>query len=96
MKHAKHMLLVPEDMIKKFEQKQRLETSPILSNMLQKDAQLSTILEDPNVNDGLKDKLYYTNLERYINLKEQKGQVKVKPSKISTYRICTGEILDLQ
>ncbi len=66
------MLLVPEDMIKRHEQKQRLETLPIMSNMLQKDAQLSTILEEPNISDDLKEKLYYANLEQYLNLKKQK------------------------
>ncbi len=47
------MVLVPEDMIKIYEQKQRLETSPIMSNMLQKDAQLSTIVKQPNISDDL-------------------------------------------
>ncbi len=58
------MVLVPEDMIKRHKQKQRLETLPIMSNMLQKDAQLFTILEEPNINDDLKEKLYYAKLER--------------------------------
>ncbi len=40
--------------------------------MVQKDAQLSTILEKPDMHDDLKEKLYYGNLEWYLNLKEQK------------------------
>ena len=37
MKNAKRMVLISEDMLDKYEQKQRLETSPIMNNMLHKD-----------------------------------------------------------
>ena len=44
MKHAKHMVLVPEDVLNRYEQKQKIETSPITSNMMhQKDDQIPTV-----------------------------------------------------
>jgi hypothetical protein len=72
MKSAKRMVLIPEDMLNKFEQRQKLETPPILSNMMQKDAEMSGILYRDDLNDDVKEKLYHTNLERYLNLKRQK------------------------
>ncbi len=51
MKHAKRMVLVPEEMLSRYEQKQRLETSPITANMMQKDAQLSNILQQTDMHD---------------------------------------------
>ena len=36
----KRMVLVPEDAVNRYEQRQRLETSPIMSNMIQKDTQM--------------------------------------------------------
>ena len=44
MKSVKKMILVPEDVFNRFEQKQKMETSPIVSNMMQKDADMSTSL----------------------------------------------------
>jgi hypothetical protein len=44
MKSAKRMVLIPEDLLNKFEQKQKLETSPIVNNMIQKDAEMSRVL----------------------------------------------------
>ena len=72
MKHAKHMVLVPEEMLSRYEQKQRLETSPITPNMMQKDTQLSNILQQTDMHDDQKEKLFHANLERYLNLKQQK------------------------
>ncbi len=72
MKHAKRMVLVPEEMLSRYEQKQRLETSPITANMMQKDAQLSNILQQTDMYDDQKEKLFHANLERYLNLKQQK------------------------
>ena len=37
MKHAKRMVLVPEDVLNRYEQKQKIETSPITSNMMHQD-----------------------------------------------------------
>ena len=40
---------IPEEMLDRFERKQRLETSPITSDMLQNDMQMSRILQRPGV-----------------------------------------------
>jgi hypothetical protein len=72
MKSAKRMILIPEDMLNKFEQKQKLETPPIVSSMIQKDAEMSRVLHRDDLNDDVKEKLYHANLERYLNLKSQK------------------------
>ena len=72
MKSVKKMILVPEDVFNRFEQKQKMETSPIVSNMMQKDADMSKLLYRENLNDDEKKKLYDANLERYLDLKHQK------------------------
>ena len=71
MKHTKRMVLVPEDVLNRFEQKQKLETAPIVNNMLQKDIEMSRILYRKDLSDDEKQKLYHVNLERYLNLKHQ-------------------------
>ena len=45
MKHAKRMILVPEDVYARFEQKQKLETSPIMKNMINTDTDMTDILK---------------------------------------------------
>ena len=65
-------VLVPEDVLSRFEQKQKLETSPIVSNMMQKDADMSKLLYREDLNDDEKKKLYHANLERYPELNHQK------------------------
>ena len=72
MKHAKRMILVSEDIFARFEQKQKLETSSLITNMIQKDTEMSNILQRTDMDDGDKQKLYYANLERYLNLRQQK------------------------
>ena len=72
MKSVTKMILVPEDVFNRFEQKQKLETSPIVSNMMQKDADMSKLLYCEDLNDDEKKKLYHANLERYLDLKHQK------------------------
>ena len=68
----KRMILVPEDAYARFEQKQRLETSPIMKNMINTDTDMTDILQRTDVDDTEKQKLYYANLERYLNLRQQK------------------------
>jgi hypothetical protein len=72
MKSAKRMVLIPVDLLSKFEQKQKLETPPIVSNMIQKDVEMSKVLYRDDLNDDVIEKLYHANLERYLNLKHQK------------------------
>ena len=68
----KRMILVPEDAYARFEQKQKLETSPIMKNMINTDTDMTDILQRTDVDDTEKQKLYYANLERYLNLRQQK------------------------
>jgi hypothetical protein len=75
MKSAKRMILIPEDMLNRFEQKQKLETPPIVSSMIQKDTEMSRVLHRDDLNDDVKEKLYHANLERYLNLKSQKDNI---------------------
>ena len=84
MKHTKRMILVPEDVYARFEQKQKLETSPIMKNMINTDTDMTDILKRTDVDDTEKQKLYYANLERYLNLRQQKDSqtptVQIAPS----------------
>ena len=78
----KRRILVPEDAYARFEQKQKLETSPIMKNMINTD--MTDILQRTDVDDTEKQKLYYANLERYLNLRQQKDSqiptVQIAPS----------------
>ena len=47
----KRMILVPEDAYAKFEQKQKLETSPIMKNMINTDTDMTNILQRTDVDD---------------------------------------------
>ena len=68
----KRMILVPEDAYARFEQKQKLETSLIIKNMINADTDMTNILQRTDVDDTEKQKMYYANLERYLNLRQQK------------------------
>ena len=68
----KRMILVPENAYARFEQKEKLETSPIMKNMINTDTDMTDILQRTDVDDTEKQKLYYANLERYLNLRQQK------------------------
>ncbi len=48
------MILVPEDTLARFEQKQKLETSPLVNNMMQKDTEMSDILQRKDIEDDEK------------------------------------------
>ncbi len=67
------MVLVPEEMLSRYEQKQRLETSPITANMISFNKPICMmILQQTDMYDDQKEKLFHANLERYLNLKQQK------------------------
>jgi hypothetical protein len=72
MKHAKRMALVPEDVLSRYEQKQKIETSPITANMMHQDTALSGILQSTDMSDAEKQKRYNANMESYLSLKRQK------------------------
>ena len=68
----KRMALIPEELLNRYEQRQRLETSPIMTDMIHKDTQMSNILQRDDMTDDQKQKLYNANLERYLELRQQK------------------------
>jgi hypothetical protein len=72
MKHAKRMVLVLEDVLNRYEQKQNIETSPITSNMMHHDMAMSEILQSTDMSDVEKQKMYNANMERYLSLRRQK------------------------
>ena len=83
--HAKRIVLVPEDAIRKYEQRKKFERSPIVSSMMHADTDLTDILQRTDIPDDEKQKLYAANLERYLYLKRQKY------SQIPTVRITSKE-----
>ena len=94
MKHAKRIVLVPEEVLDRFERKQRLETSPITSDMLQNDIQMSHILQHPDLDDDEKQKLFNSSMERYLELRRQKDSqvptvrfAPIKEEKMFRYQI---------
>ena len=72
MKRTKRMVLVPEDVLSRYEQKQKIETSPLVTGMMRQDADMSGILESENLTDAEKQKLYNARMEDYLNLRKQK------------------------
>ena len=72
MKHSKKMVLVPEKALQRYEQRQRLETSPLMGTMMHKDAQISHILQRDDVPDDQKQKLFNAYFERFLEMRRQK------------------------
>ena len=66
------MILVPEDVFNRYEKQQKLETSPIMMNMMNKDSQLSHILQQDDMSDDQRQKLFNANFEQFLKLKQQK------------------------
>ena len=51
MKHAKRMVLVPEDALQRYEQRQRPGTSPIMASIMREDTDMSNILQRTDLGD---------------------------------------------
>ena len=66
------MVLVPEEALQRYEQRQRLETSPLMGTMMHKDTQISDILQRDDVPDDEKQKLFNAYFERFLELRRQK------------------------
>ena len=66
------MVLVPEEAIQRYEQRQRLETSPLMGTMMHKDTQISDILQRDDVPDDEKQKLFNAYFKRFLELRRQK------------------------
>ena len=70
------MVLVPEDVLNRYEQKQKLGTTPIMTNMMHQNTEMSEILQNASMPDAEKQKLYNANMESYLSLRRQKdGQI---------------------
>ena len=54
MKHAKRMLLVPEDVLARLERKQKQEMSPLVTNLMNVNENMEEILRRMDINDGEK------------------------------------------
>ena len=74
------MILVPEDMYARFEQKQKIESLPLVKNMMNSGREMSDVLQRTDIPDSEKQKLYNANLERYMNLQQQKDSQSPKSS----------------
>ena len=72
MKRTKRMILVPEDVLARYERKQKIETSPLVAGMMHQDAGMSGILENENLTDVEKQKLHNARMEDYLSLRKQK------------------------
>ena len=72
MKRTKRMILVPEDVLARYERKQKIETSPLVTGMMHQDAAMSGILENENLTDAEKQKLHNARMEDYLSLRKQK------------------------
>ena len=81
----KRMVLVPEDAFNRYEQRQRLETSPIMSNIINKDTQMSNVLQREGMSDDQKQKMFNAELERYLELRQH------KKSQIPSVRVIDNE-----
>ena len=66
------MVLVPEEALQRYEQRQRLETSPLMGTMMHKDTQISDILQRDDVPDDEKQMLFNAYFERFLELRRQK------------------------
>ena len=75
----KRMILVPEDAYARFEQKQKLETSPIVKNMMKTDTEMSDTLQRMDINDAEKQKLYYATTWKDTLVSKNKKTVKFQP-----------------
>ena len=64
--------MVPEEALQRYEQRQRLETSPLMGTMMHKDTQISDILQRDDVPDDEKQKLFNAHFERFLELRRQK------------------------
>ena len=72
MKHSKKMVLIPEEALERYEQRQRLKTSPLMGTTMHNDTQILDILQRTDVTDDEKQKLFNTYFERYLELRRQK------------------------
>ena len=86
------MVLIPEEALQQYEQRQRLETSLLIGTMMQKDTQILDILQRDDVTDDEKQKLANTYFERYLELRRQKETPVMKEEWRAEPQLCREEI----
>ena len=69
----KRMVMIPEQALERYEQRQRLETSPIMANMLHQDTRMSNTLQRDDISSDEKQKLFNAELEQFLELRRQKN-----------------------
>ena len=63
----KRMVLIPEQALNRYEQRQRLETSPVMANMLHQDTRMSNTLQRDDITSDEKQKLFNAELEQFYD-----------------------------
>ena len=94
MKHSKKMMLIPEEALQRYEQRQRLETAPLMGTMMQKDTQISGILQRDDVTDDEKQKLFNTYFERYLELRRQKETLVMKEERRAEPQLSDADVVE--
>ena len=79
------MILVPEEAVNRYEQRQILQTSPIISSMVHKDTQMSDVLQREGICDDQKQKLFNVELEHCLEHRQQRD------SQIPSVRVIDNE-----
>lgn len=72
MKHSRKMYLVPEEVLHLIQQRNDIQTSPLVKTMSSLNQQINNTLQDPNLPAEIKIKNHDQLLHRYLNLQEQR------------------------
>ena len=94
MKHSKKMVLIPEEALQRYEQRQRPETSPLMGTTMQKDMQISDILQQDDVTDDEKQKLFNTYFEHYLELRRQKETPVMKEGRRAEPQLSDADVVE--
>ena len=75
MNHTRRMVLVPENTLERLQQRQQILTPPVTQTLKNLDSQMGDILENKQLDDEEKAKLFNQVLQRYLTYYGQrKGQ----------------------
>ena len=66
MNHTRRMVLVPENTLERLQQRQQILTPPVTQTLKNLDNQMGDILENKQLDDEEKAKLYNQVLQRYL------------------------------
>ena len=88
------MVLVPEEALQRYEQRQRLETSPLMGTTMPMDTQISDILQRADVTDDEKQKLFNSYFERYLGLRRQKEMPVMKEEQQVEEQLSDADVVE--